>query len=149
MSVGDIRGSYRYPLRNVRIGGEVYGEVQGAALPGPIWVSSMEQALRDVSPTAFTSPDMERFGGGYTPGLAEAEAAAARKKAEARRAAKRRAAERRDAESRAAGGPWPWEHDTTSVRPAPEPAPTVAPEPRPERRDQGGRHRGRHHRGRR
>lgn len=69
VSLGDIRGSYRYPLRDVTIGGEYYGQVQGASLPGPIWVSSMESALRDVSPTSFHHPDMGRFGGGFTPGM--------------------------------------------------------------------------------
>ncbi|MFI6319157.1 transglycosylase domain-containing protein [Nonomuraea sp. NPDC050556] len=75
VSVGDIRGSYRYPLTGVRIGHEYFGSVQGASLPGPIWVSSMESALRRTPETAFASPDMSRFGGGYTPGLAEAMAA--------------------------------------------------------------------------
>ncbi|MFD1937760.1 MULTISPECIES: transglycosylase domain-containing protein [Nonomuraea] len=78
VSVGDIRGSYRYPLRNVTIGDESYGQVQGASLPGPIWVDSMESALRDTRETSFTRPDMSRFGGGHTPGLAKAEAAARR-----------------------------------------------------------------------
>ncbi|MFI0416872.1 transglycosylase domain-containing protein [Spongiactinospora sp. 9N601] len=74
VSVGDIRGSYRYPLRGVTIGGTHYGSVQGASLPGPIWVDSMSRALRDTSPTPFRRPDMSRFGGGHTPGLEEAEA---------------------------------------------------------------------------
>ncbi|MGW4472119.1 transglycosylase domain-containing protein [Nonomuraea sp. NPDC004354] len=78
VSVGDIRGSYRYPLQGVTIGDESYGSVQGASLPGPIWVASMESALRDTDPTSFTRPDMSRFGGGHTPGLAKAEAAARR-----------------------------------------------------------------------
>ncbi|MER7206087.1 transglycosylase domain-containing protein [Streptosporangium sp. NPDC000239] len=69
VSVGDIRGAYRYPLRDVTIGGEYYGQVQGASLPGPIWVSSMEAALRDVEASSFHHPDMSRFGGGYTPGM--------------------------------------------------------------------------------
>ncbi|MEV7007662.1 transglycosylase domain-containing protein [Streptosporangium sp. NPDC051022] len=69
VSLGDIRGSYRYPLRDVTIGGEYYGQVQGASLPGPIWVASMSAALRDVSPASFHHPDMGRFGGGFTPGL--------------------------------------------------------------------------------
>ncbi|HEY9524724.1 MAG TPA: transglycosylase domain-containing protein, partial [Thermopolyspora sp.] len=69
ISVGDIRGAYRYPLIGVTIGGEGYGAVQGASLPGPIWVDSMEQALRDTPPTPFVAPDMARFGGGFTPGL--------------------------------------------------------------------------------
>ncbi|MET9339857.1 transglycosylase domain-containing protein [Nonomuraea sp. NPDC003804] len=78
VSVGDIRGSYRYPLQGVTIGDESYGSVQGASLPGPIWVASMESALRDTDATSFTRPDMSRFGGGHTPGLAKAEAAARR-----------------------------------------------------------------------
>lgn len=69
VSLGDIRGSYRHPLRDVTIGGEYYGQVQGASLPGPIWVSSMSAALRNVAPSSFRHPDMSRFGGGYTPGL--------------------------------------------------------------------------------
>lgn len=48
VSVGDIRGSYRHPLRGVTIGGNYYGSVQGASLPGPIWVQSMSSALRDT-----------------------------------------------------------------------------------------------------
>lgn len=72
VSVGDIRGSYRYPLRDVEIGGEYYGAVQGASLPGPIWVSSMSEALAETPPTGFHRPDMGRFGGGFTPGMAEA-----------------------------------------------------------------------------
>ncbi|MFI9551667.1 transglycosylase domain-containing protein [Nonomuraea endophytica] len=75
VSVGDIRGSYRYPLRGVQIGDEYYGSVQGASLPGPIWVRSMESALRDVRSHGFVYPDMSRFGGGFTPGLKEAQAA--------------------------------------------------------------------------
>ncbi|MGV9771607.1 transglycosylase domain-containing protein [Streptosporangium sp. NPDC003464] len=69
VSVGDIRGSYRHPLRDVTIGGEYYGAVQGASLPGPIWVSSMSAALEDVEPSSFHHPDMGRFGGGFTPGM--------------------------------------------------------------------------------
>lgn len=71
VSVGDIRGSYRHPLTGVRIGGRYYGSVQGASLPGPIWVSSMRGALRNTPPSRFAPPDMGRFGGGYTPGLKE------------------------------------------------------------------------------
>jgi membrane peptidoglycan carboxypeptidase len=88
VSVGDIRGSYRYPLRGVNIGGIYYGSVQGASLPGPIWVHSMRSALRDTPSRGFPGPDMARFGGGHTPGLEEAE------EAEARRALWRRLRER-------------------------------------------------------
>ncbi|WP_329093168.1 MULTISPECIES: transglycosylase domain-containing protein [unclassified Streptosporangium] len=72
VSVGDIRGSYRYPLTDVEIGGEYFGAVQGASLPGPIWVSSMSAALDGTRETRFHHPDMSRFGGGFTPGLKEA-----------------------------------------------------------------------------
>ncbi|MEU6425249.1 transglycosylase domain-containing protein [Microbispora sp. NPDC046973] len=72
VSVGDIRGSYRYPLTGVTIGGRYYGAVQGASLPGPIWVDSMRSALRDTPVYGFVPPDMARFGGGFTPGLKEA-----------------------------------------------------------------------------
>ena len=73
VSVGDIRGSYRHPLRDVRIGDSYYGSVQGASLPGPIWVDSMRAASRDTEPRGFPGPDMARFGGGHTPGLEKAE----------------------------------------------------------------------------
>ncbi|WP_327583136.1 penicillin-binding protein [Nonomuraea sp. NBC_00507] len=72
VSVGDIRGSYRFPLQGVQIGDQYYGSVQGASLPGPIWVESMRPALRHVEPRGFPGPNMARFGGGHTPGLKEA-----------------------------------------------------------------------------
>ncbi len=72
VSVGDIRGSYRYPLTDVEIGDEYFGAVQGASLPGPIWVSSMSAALDGTRETRFHHPDMGRFGGGFTPGMKEA-----------------------------------------------------------------------------
>ncbi|MGP3955063.1 transglycosylase domain-containing protein [Nonomuraea sp. 3N208] len=72
VSVGDIRGSYRFPLQGVQIGDQYYGSVQGASLPGPIWVESMGPALRRVEPRGFRGPNMGRFGGGHTPGLKEA-----------------------------------------------------------------------------
>ncbi|MGC5014051.1 transglycosylase domain-containing protein [Streptosporangium sp. DT93] len=90
VSVGDIRGSYRYPLRDVEIGGEYYGSVQGASLPGPIWVASMSEALEGTSETSFRHPDMSRFGGGFTPGMAEA--LAAEREREAGRDGERRTA---------------------------------------------------------
>ncbi|GII70796.1 carboxypeptidase [Sphaerisporangium melleum] len=69
VSLGDIRGAYKYPLTGVEIGGQSYGGVQGATLPGPIWVRSMELALQDRPATSFHSPDFGRFGGGTTPGM--------------------------------------------------------------------------------
>ncbi|RJL22126.1 penicillin-binding protein [Bailinhaonella thermotolerans] len=67
VSIGDIRGAYQHPLTNVKIGGQYYGSVQGASIPGPIWVKSMREALEDVEATSFHAPDFGRFGGGYTP----------------------------------------------------------------------------------
>ncbi|WP_235558505.1 transglycosylase domain-containing protein [Sphaerimonospora mesophila] len=72
VSIGDIRGSYRHPLTGVTIGGRYYGAVQGASLPGPIWVDSMRRALRGTPVYDFVPPDPARFGGGFTPGLKEA-----------------------------------------------------------------------------
>ncbi|WP_245966158.1 transglycosylase domain-containing protein [Sphaerisporangium album] len=77
VSLGDIRGAYKHPLDGVEIGGRSYGGVQGATLPGPIWVQSMGEALRDVPATSFTPPNTSRFGGGTTPGLKPEDLAAA------------------------------------------------------------------------
>ncbi|MEV1241095.1 transglycosylase domain-containing protein [Nonomuraea sp. NPDC049750] len=90
VSVGDIRGAYRYPLQNVQIGDEYYGSVQGASLPGPIWVDSMQEALSDTAPSGFPRPDMSRFGGGFTPGLKEALEAEAKARHEHERFARDR-----------------------------------------------------------
>ncbi|GAA0972938.1 transglycosylase domain-containing protein [Acrocarpospora macrocephala] len=90
VSVGDIRGSYKYPLTGVQIGDSYYGSVQGASLPGPIWVDSMQEALRETAATAFVAPDMWRFGGGYTPGLKELIKAQERKERRRERRARER-----------------------------------------------------------
>lgn len=84
VSVGDIRGSYRHPLTNVQIGGRYYGSVQGASLPGPIWVDSIRRALRDEEAKGFHRPDMSRFGGGHTPGLEEEEEESGERRARGR-----------------------------------------------------------------
>ncbi|MEO3870640.1 transglycosylase domain-containing protein [Nonomuraea sp. B12E4] len=63
VSIGDPRGSQRYKLTGVTIGGHYYGSVQGASLPGPIWKDTMTAALRGVAPARFTPVNMERFGG--------------------------------------------------------------------------------------
>jgi membrane peptidoglycan carboxypeptidase len=98
VSMGDIRGSYKYPLTGVQIGDRYYGSVQGASLPGPIWVESMEDALSGREATGFHYPDMSRFGGGFTPGLKEAEEA--ERKAERRERREERRDEGRDARER-------------------------------------------------
>ncbi|MCW2881314.1 MAG: glycosyl transferase family 51 [Sphaerisporangium sp.] len=63
VSLGDPRGSYTHPLRNITIGGNYYGEVFGATISGQIWKATMISALKDISPSSFTPPDMSRFGG--------------------------------------------------------------------------------------
>jgi membrane peptidoglycan carboxypeptidase len=63
VSIGDPRGSQRYKLVGVTIGGRHYGIVAGATLPGPIWKDTMTGALQGVEPTAFTPIDAERFEG--------------------------------------------------------------------------------------
>ncbi|GLW97330.1 transglycosylase domain-containing protein [Microtetraspora sp. NBRC 16547] len=98
VSVGDMRGSYRYPLTGVTIGGEYYGSVQGASLPGPIWVNSMIGSLRRTPPSQFVRPDMARFGGGFTPGLKELLEAQRKKAREARLKARHRRLHQRGAE---------------------------------------------------
>jgi len=112
VSVGDIRGSYRYPLTGVTIGGRYYAAVQGASLPGAIWVDSMRAALRHTPPLGFVPPDMRRFGGGFTPGLKEyleKQAEKARKAREKQKRKKkeqeRREEERRERETATAGDP--------------------------------------------
>lgn len=101
VSVGDIRGSYRHPLTGVQIGDDYYGSVQGASLPGPIWVDSMSAALRGTEAKGFPGPDMSRFGGGHTPGLEEAEEREARENGGRRRGGNR-------AHSRRPGGLFEW-----------------------------------------
>ncbi|MGC5009343.1 transglycosylase domain-containing protein [Streptosporangium sp. DT93] len=63
VSVGDPRGSQKYKLSGVTIGGRYYGSVVGASIPGPIWKDTMLAALRKVEPSSFTPVDTARFGG--------------------------------------------------------------------------------------
>ncbi|MEV6984570.1 transglycosylase domain-containing protein [Sphaerisporangium sp. NPDC051017] len=63
VSLGDPRGSYTHPLRNIRIGGHFYGEVFGATISGRIWKDTFINALKDIEATSFTPPDMSQFGG--------------------------------------------------------------------------------------
>ena len=44
--VGDPRGGYKYPMKNIRINGVVYEQVFGGSIPGPIWKSAMKGALK-------------------------------------------------------------------------------------------------------
>jgi membrane peptidoglycan carboxypeptidase len=48
--VGDPRGGYRYPLRNITINGRYYPKVFGSSLPGPTWKAAMLGALKGREP---------------------------------------------------------------------------------------------------
>ncbi len=61
--VGDPRGGYRYPMRDVYVNGSYYGEVFGATLPAPIWRSAMMGAHQDLP--------IKDFGGGPRKGWIE------------------------------------------------------------------------------
>ncbi|WP_406312306.1 penicillin-binding protein [Streptosporangium sp. NBC_01639] len=63
VSIGDPRGSTKYKLTGVTIGGTYYGIVAGASLPGPIWKDTMMAALKGVKATSFHPIDSARFGG--------------------------------------------------------------------------------------
>jgi membrane peptidoglycan carboxypeptidase len=62
--VGDPRGGYQHPLRNVCLAGRCYSSVYGASLPAPIWRQTMIGALRGVPPAAFTPPPGRYFSRG-------------------------------------------------------------------------------------
>ena len=53
MWVGDPRGGYAFPMKQVTINGTYYDQVFGGTLPGPIWRDSMEIALKGTEPTDF------------------------------------------------------------------------------------------------
>ncbi len=48
--VGDPRGGYRYPLKNITINGRYYPKVFGSSLPGPTWKAAMLGALQGSDP---------------------------------------------------------------------------------------------------
>ncbi|MFI6601192.1 transglycosylase domain-containing protein [Nonomuraea sp. NPDC050536] len=66
VSIGDPRGSQRYRLSGVTIGGSYYGSVLGASVPGPIWKDTMLAALKNTPSTDFTPINTSRFGGTST-----------------------------------------------------------------------------------
>jgi membrane peptidoglycan carboxypeptidase len=59
--VGDPRGGFAHPLRNVCLGGRCYGAVYGADIPAPIWHDTMLGALAGVPPHDFHAPPGEYF----------------------------------------------------------------------------------------
>ncbi|GAA2274541.1 transglycosylase domain-containing protein [Nonomuraea roseoviolacea subsp. roseoviolacea] len=63
VSIGDPRGSQRYKLTGITLGGQSFGSVQGASVPGPIWKDTMLAALKGTPATPFTPVDQARFGG--------------------------------------------------------------------------------------
>ncbi len=58
--VGDPRGGYKHPLRDVCLGEGCFGQVYGADVPAPIWRDTMTEALKGVPEHGFTAP-----GGGF------------------------------------------------------------------------------------
>ncbi|MSW43229.1 MAG: glycosyl transferase family 51 [Actinobacteria bacterium] len=52
--VGDPRGGFAHPMKNLTINGKYYSQVFGGTLPGPIWKQSMTAALEGTDPTPFT-----------------------------------------------------------------------------------------------
>jgi membrane peptidoglycan carboxypeptidase len=51
--VGDPRGGFAYPMKDVTINGVYYPQVFGGTLPGPIWHDAMEAAVVGTEPTPF------------------------------------------------------------------------------------------------
>ncbi len=51
--VGDPRGGYAHPMKQVTIKGTYYPQVFGGTLPGPIWRDAMELALQGTEPLPF------------------------------------------------------------------------------------------------
>jgi membrane peptidoglycan carboxypeptidase len=46
--VGDPRGGFKYPMKDITINGVFYRQVFGSLLPGPIWKESMSAALKNT-----------------------------------------------------------------------------------------------------
>ncbi len=59
--VGDPRGGYAHPLRNVCLGGRCFGQVFGADIPAPIWRQTMLGALAGTPAHSFHSPPSDYF----------------------------------------------------------------------------------------
>jgi membrane peptidoglycan carboxypeptidase len=51
--VGDPRGGFAYPMKNVTINGKFYPQVFGGTLPGPIWHDTMETIVAGTEPVPF------------------------------------------------------------------------------------------------
>ena len=57
--VGDPRGGYAYPMKDITVNGVYYSQVYGGTLPGPIWRDSMEIALTGTEPQQFDLKPVE------------------------------------------------------------------------------------------
>jgi membrane peptidoglycan carboxypeptidase len=72
--VGDPRGGFAHPLKNVSVAGRTYPHVYGADLPAQVWKLTMSGALAGTPPTNFTGagasviPDQPGGGGGAPSG---------------------------------------------------------------------------------
>ena len=51
--VGDPRGGFRYPMKDITVNGTYYRQVFGGTLPGPIWKQAMTSALIGTPPSNF------------------------------------------------------------------------------------------------
>ena len=57
--VGDPRGGFAYPMKDITINDTYYSQVYGGTLPGPIWQDSMEAALAGTEPQSFSLKTIE------------------------------------------------------------------------------------------
>jgi membrane peptidoglycan carboxypeptidase len=65
--VGDPRGGFRYPLKNITIAGQYYTNVFGRSIPGPIWQQALREALKGTPTQNFNlSPTYGVGNGGGT-----------------------------------------------------------------------------------
>ena len=122
VAVGDPRGGYGYPMKNLVISGAYYSQVFGSTLPGPIWKEAMEAALRDPPETKFDliSPT--------------ASASTARR----RRSPATPSPTRPSPGVSGSPAPAPEPHDEADGSGDPEPGPAVRLLPRPSRRSASG-----------
>ncbi|MEZ5118047.1 MAG: transglycosylase domain-containing protein [Candidatus Nanopelagicales bacterium] len=111
--VGDPRGGYAYPMKNVVINGVYYGQVFGSTMPGPIWKNAMLGALAGTPEQDFqltstwglgAATDAEKYGNPLeaSPGPSESG----------------------DPSESASASP-------TTAEPTRDPTPTAAPQPKP------------------
>ena len=58
----DPRGANGYPMKNITIGGQRFGQVFGSTLPGPIWRDAMLAALATTPKTKFDLTTLDGLG---------------------------------------------------------------------------------------